>query len=35
MRKHGEIRIQRRGTNKQHIHLHYMGKVVKEKYTSS
>ena len=35
MRKHGEIRIQGRGTNKQHVHLHYMGKVVKEKYTSS
>ena len=35
MRKHGEIRIQGRGTNKQHIHLHYMGKVVKEKYAPS
>ena len=35
MRKYGETRIQGRGTNKQHIHLYYLGKVAKEKYAAS
>ena len=34
MRKYGETRIQGRGTNKQHIHLYYLGKVAKEKICS-
>ena len=35
MRKYGETRIQGRGTNKEHVHLYYLGKVAKEKYAAS